>query len=267
MTDRFPTIEAVTELTRHVAFEACFNFRDLGGYATTDGRWVRWGTLFRSDTLHRLTRADAEEFRGLGLRTVIDLRSRTEIEDHGRVEVTDGAFTWHNVPILDNVRLVPSEPTEPGAPAAPELPALAPGEGYVRLVEQFSASLGEVFSLLSQDKALPAVFHCTAGKDRTGIVAALTLDLLGVPDDSIIADYTLTERAHERTQSWIELHEPDFAAYLAEIPYERRAARPEKIRGFLDLFRHQFGSAEQFLVNLGVDGDRLRALRDRLLTG
>jgi protein-tyrosine phosphatase len=259
----FPTIEAVTELTRHVAFEACFNFRDLGGYATTDGRRVRWGTLFRSDTLHRLTTADVEEFRGLGLRTVIDLRSRTEIEDHGRVEVAEGTFIWHNVPMLDNLRLVP---TPPDAAPGPEPASLAPGEGYVRMVEQFSESLGQVFTLLSQDGALPAVFHCTAGKDRTGIVAALILDLLGVPDDTITADYTLTEEAYERSISWIEVHEPDFAAYLAEIPYERRAARPEKITGFLALFRHQFGSAEQFLINLGVDELRLHGLRDRLLT-
>jgi hypothetical protein len=258
-----PYYQAVSELTRHVTFEACYNYRDLGGYLTADGRRVRWGTLFRSDTLHRLTTADVEEFRGLGLSTVIDLRSRTEIEDHGRVEVAEGTFTWHNVPMLDNVKLAPKEPT---AVARPDPPALAPGEGYIRIVEQFSESLGEVFTLLSQDGALPAVFHCTSGKDRTGIVAALTLDLLGVPDATIVADYALTEEANERSMSWISLHEPDFAAYLAEIPYESRAARPERIRGFLDLFRYQFGSTEEFLTGLGVAEGRLRALRDRLLT-
>jgi hypothetical protein len=165
--------------------------------------------------------------------------------------------------MLDNVKLAPTEPTDP---PRPDPPALAPGEGYVRIVEQFSESLGEVFTLLSQDGALPAVFHCTSGKDRTGIVAALTLDLLGVPDATIVADYALTEEANERSTSWISQHEPDFAAYLAEIPYERRAARPERIQGFLDLFRHQFGSTEEFLTGLGVAVDRLHAWRDRLLT-
>ena len=70
-----PSIKLMSDTMRHIAFEACFNFRDLGGYESRDGRHTRWGRLFRSDTLHRLTAADAEMFHDLGLRTVIDLRS------------------------------------------------------------------------------------------------------------------------------------------------------------------------------------------------
>ena len=131
---------------------------------------------------------------------------------------------------------------------------LAPGEGYLRIVDQFGGSLALAFELLSNDDALPAVFHCTAGRDRTGIVAALLLDLLGVPDDVIAADYVLTERASERTTAWIEAHEPAFAAYMAQFPPERRVVRPETILGFLDGVRSTYGSVPEFLAALGHPG-------------
>lgn len=244
---------------RHIAFEACFNFRDLGGYESRDGRRIRWGRLFRSDTLHRLTAADAELFHDLRLRTVIDLRSATELEGHGRLSVTGGDFAWHNVPMSDNIILAPRGPDE----ALPK--ALPPGEGYFRTAQHFAGSLAQVFHLLCKDRALPAVFHCTSGKDRTGIVAALMLDILGVPDGVIANDYALTEDAHERSTTWIDANEPDFAAFLAEIPYERRAATPEKILGFLDRVRARYQSVEGYLEGLGVGTDQLDALRNRLL--
>jgi protein-tyrosine phosphatase len=253
----------MSEAIRHVPFEACFNFRDLGGYRTADGRRIGAGQIYRSDTLHRLTDADAATFRSLGIRTVVDLRSRTEVDDHGRIEIADSDFVWHNVPMSDEIKLAPRGPDQP----PPDLANLSPGESYALMTERYADSLGTVFTILSGPDALPAVFHCTSGKDRTGIVAALLLDLLGVPDQTIIADYVLTEEANDRSMVWIEAHEPDFAAYLAEIPYERRAPRPEKIAGFLERFRAQFGSAEEFLVNVGITNDRLDDLRERLLSG
>jgi protein-tyrosine phosphatase len=251
----------VTDTERHVVFEACFNFRDFGGYETSDGRRTRWKTLYRSDTLHRLTEADAETFSSLGLRTVIDLRSSTELDDHGRLSRSVDHLTWHHVPMLDNVKLVPRDPADP-----PPLPAeTAPGEGYVRILEQFGTSVGRVFDLLAARGALPAVFHCTSGKDRTGMVAALLLEVLGVPDDVIAADYVLTERARARSMEWIEVHEPGFAAFLNQIPPERRGVRPETILGFLSGVRERYGGAEGFLTSTGVGPGALDRLRQALV--
>jgi protein-tyrosine phosphatase len=257
-----PTSDPTSDEARHVAFEACFNFRDLGGYENRDGRRVRWNRLYRSDTLHRLTPADVEQFDALGLRTVIDLRSATEIDDHGRLATASGHVAWHHVPMLDNVKLEPRDLSEVDALVAQPL---APGEGYVRIVEQFGGSLALAFELLSDDDALPAVFHCTAGRDRTGIVAALLLDLLGVPDDVIAADYVLTERASARSTAWIEANEPAFAAYLAQFPPERRMVRAETILGFLEGVRTTYGSVPAFLAALGIQEDRLGVLRAQLL--
>ncbi len=246
--------------TRHVDFEACFNFRDLGGYPTADERHLRWGTLYRSDTLHRLTAADLEVFRALGLRTVVDLRSSTEIDQYGRLGISEAGLTWHNVPMLDNVRLSPRDPSELVLP-----PDESPGEGYVRIAEEFAPSVAETFGILADPDALPAVFHCTSGKDRTGIVSALMLDVLGVPDETIASDYCLTEAAHVRSTPWIEQHEPEFAAFLAQIPPERRAPRPERILDFLDGLRSRYGSVPEFLTRSGVPERQLNILRARVV--
>ncbi len=252
------------QTTRHVFFEACFNFRDLGGYQTADGRRLRWGTLYRSDTLHRLTAVDIDAFRGLGLRTVVDLRSSTEIDQYGRLGVSDAGLTWRNVPMLDNVRLVPRDPSDPPLVFPAEQ---SPGEGYVRIAEEFAQSVAETFGILAGEDALPAVFHCTSGKDRTGIVAALVLEVLGVPDDLIATDYGLTEAAQMRSTPWIERHEPEFAAFLAQIPPEHRAPRPERILDFLTVLRARYGSIPQFLSRSGVPERQLDILRARVLEG
>jgi protein tyrosine/serine phosphatase len=248
--------------TRHVFFEACFNFRDLGGYPTRDGCQLRWGALYRSDTLHRLTEADAQMFTALGLRTVIDLRSQTELDDHGRLAVANDLLSWHHIPMLDNVKLAVTAGAD-DRPAPPE--PLPPGEGYFRIAEEFGRSLTAVFDLLTQGERFPAVFHCTSGKDRTGIVAALVLDVLGVPDDVIAADYVLTERARQRSGAWIKANEPAFAAFLAQVPPERRGVAPETILGFLERIRSQYGSVPQLLAARGISAAQLDVLRTRLL--
>ena len=99
--------------TRHISFEACFNFRDLGGYPTEDGRKLRWKTLYRSDTLHRLTASDAEVFAALGVQTVIDLRSGNEVVDYGRLRAEAGDVAWYHRPILD--RLQGRSPADSGS--------------------------------------------------------------------------------------------------------------------------------------------------------
>lgn len=257
-------VETVAPGARTVTFEACFNFRDLGGYPAARGGTVRWGRLFRADTLHRLTPADMARFQALGLRTVIDLRSATEIDEYGRLhEAASEDLDWHHVPMLDVVVLRPAEPGEAPDPA-PASEALPPGESYVRMLGSGDL-MARAFELLTGDGRLPAVFHCTAGRDRTGMLAAMVLDLLGVPDEVIAEDYVLTNEGRARSNAWIEEHEPTFAAYLAQFPPERRVTRPEVILGFLDGVRAAHGSVEDLLRSQGIDRPALERLRSSLL--
>lgn len=250
---------------RLVDFEACFNFRDLGGYRSVDGRLVRSGQLFRSDTLHRLSAKDLEVFAGLGLQAVIDLRTATELNDHGSLAAEGrNGIVWHHVPLFDGVMRLEAGATQQVLAEAAEREPSSPGATYLAMTGD-GRGVARAFELLTAPGALPAVFHCTSGKDRTGMVAAMILDLLGVPDDVIANDYELTNTTRERSMRWIAENEPGFAAFLAQIPPERRVTRAETILGFLEGIRDSHGSVEAFLVAGGVGTDRLTGFREALL--
>lgn len=241
--------------TRHVPFEASFNFRDLGGYETVSGRQVRWGAVYRSDALHRLTDRDLELARELGLRTVIDLRSSRELGEEGRfAHAHDVAY--HHLPVFEHDGRSPPEPDDPAPP---------PGEDYVAMATSGRDSIATALRVIAEgDYAV--VFHCAAGKDRTGIVAALVLSSLGVPDEAIAADYHLSEPAGSAWRAWAEENEPETAAEVANFPSWARRAPMPVIAAFLRILRERYGSIDGYLTDAGVEDDVLDALRARLLT-
>jgi protein-tyrosine phosphatase len=244
---------------RHIVFDACFNFRDVGGHETADGRRVRTGLLYRADTLHRLTERDLDALRGLGLRTVIDLRTRDELDRHGRAGLGDDEVAHLHLPMIDEIR-------RSDVPADAEAPTREKrGELYFRMVERGGPMVAEALRVLARPEALPAVFHCTAGKDRTGVLAALVLGQLGVPDDAIAADYAFTEQARLRFREWIQDNEPETAAAYANMPTWMWEARAETMLTFLELVRAEHGSIPALLADLGVAEATLEVLASTLL--
>src|SRR5256714_3214386 len=173
----------VSDPERRIRLEAVFNFRDLGGYKTDDGRMVRWRQLFRADGLYRMTPADAETVRELGINSVLDLRTEDEIGTRGRFPVDKVPVEYHHLPFLD---VVPDPDFYP-TPVPPGFMA----EHYHDILHGGTDHVVGALRILAQPEAYPAVFHCAAGKDRTGILAALVLSLLGVPDEDIAEDYGL----------------------------------------------------------------------------
>ncbi|MFD9338751.1 tyrosine-protein phosphatase [Streptomyces sp. NPDC060028] len=177
---------------RHIEFEFLHNFRDLGGYQAADGRTVAWGTLYRADSLGKLRGADWDRFLALDIRTIIDLRYPWEIEAKGRVPEPE-RFTYANLSIEHR-------PYDQAAIDPDIDPWRYLADRFAEVVEDGVAEIRAALELIASDDG-PTVFHCTSGKDRTGLIAAFVLTLLGVPEDRILADFALTELATARLRA------------------------------------------------------------------
>ncbi len=239
---------------RTVPFSAMFNFRDIGGYAGLDGRTVRWRRLFRSDSLHRLDDTDREAFAALGVRTVVDLRRPREVTRDGRVPHYDGLDYRH-------VHLEHQDWDEVPFDEGQSLPRWL-ADRYLDLAEQAAAGLGTALSLVADTQAAPVVVHCVAGKDRTGVVCALTLSLLGVRDEEIAEDYALSTAASQRFSAWVRTRFPDAPA--ARRPYHSSPA--ETMALFLRDLRERHGSVEGYARDVGLDAGQVAAMREHLLS-
>ncbi|KAB1928273.1 tyrosine-protein phosphatase [Micromonospora sp. ALFpr18c] len=238
---------------RHIPLPATFNFRDVGGYVGHDGRTVRRGRLYRSDSLHRLDEQDRDAFAAIGIRTVIDLRRPTEVQRDGRVPAYQGLVYRHIHPEHTDWA---ETPHEEGASLARYL-----ADRYADLAQTGTAGLAEAVGLIADSTNAPVVVHCVAGKDRTGIVCALTLAVLGVDDADIAADYALSSEASARFSAWLAETTPGGA----DVPALFLASPAEAMQIFLDELRAGHGSIEAYLRHAGVTDAQLAALREHLL--
>ena len=264
----FGTVQAMSGLEisslldddrRVVPLFAVHNFRDLGGYPTVDGRETRWRRLFRADGLYRLTPDDARRVIELGVRTVVDLRTDNEVKARGTFPVAEHDVAYHHLPIIDATW---GETSTPEIGDVVEFLVWA----YREMLAEASPRFADAMRLLAESDVLPAVFHCAAGKDRTGILSALVLGSLGVPDDIIAADYGLTERAMQRLVVWAREHQPELADVYARMPARFAAADPRAMKVILSDISSTHGSVRNFVHEIGVDDDTIRSLSRSLLT-
>ncbi|GLZ39577.1 tyrosine-protein phosphatase [Actinokineospora sp. NBRC 105648] len=219
---------------RHLPFARLHNFRDLGGYPARGGT-VRWGLLYRSDSLGKLAGDDLARFTALGVRTVIDLRHAYEIEARGRVPDLDG-LSYHHLPIehrpYDQTSLGPD--VDPGRYLA---------DRYLEVAEDGAVELSAALEVIA-DAEGPAVFHCASGKDRTGVLAALVLNAIGVSTVDIVEDFARTGLATDRL----------LADWLAERPgsytWPGYGRAPESaMRLFLADLSAAHGSVESYVAH------------------
>jgi protein-tyrosine phosphatase len=257
-TDVHPPIDQ----RRHVVLEQGFNMRDLGGYPVRGGGEVRWGRLFRAGSLSTLSGADVERFRQLGIRTVVDLRSDRELDERGRLDVDSYPCRFVHLPVIDATWQETGVPdfdgTEDGTVAFLVW-------AYESMLEQGADRFGAAIRALAIPGSLPAVFHCAAGKDRTGILAALVLAGIGVDDVTVATDYGLSEQAMASMMAWAEANDPERVAALAAMPPAMRAARPAAMLEILARLRHAHGSIDGFLASIGVGTATMSTLTDALV--
>jgi protein-tyrosine phosphatase len=225
------------------------NFRDVGGYAARDGARVARGRLFRADGIDALGDAGRAVLRELGLRTVIDLRQAIESEQHP--DDLAGLELEHVlIPVM-------------GELSTGRITDL--GRLYLLLLQQRGERLTEAVRRLAVPGALPALYHCAAGKDRTGLVTALVLGLLGVDEEEIVADYALTgELLRGPKLDRIRRHAVEAGLDEQTIAVALDAPA-EAMRLVLDHLREQHGGAREYLLAHGATERELDALVDVLL--
>jgi protein-tyrosine phosphatase len=238
------------EHDRRIRLPGTTNLRDLGGYPITDGGTVRWRTLLRSDALHRLDDSGRAALAGLGLRTVIDLRTDEEVMATPSALDGTGVHTYH-VPLFDASAV---------GRLPPELAAI-----YRYMIDDCGPAIAEAVGRLCASNALPGLIHCTAGKDRTGLVAAIVLEVIGVPDDIIAADYAMSGtyldpgaatalsriRAASGVGRWLDLG--------------ALGAQPQVIHEALAHIRAQAGTVAGYLLRNGLTRRDIESLRRALL--
>ena len=236
---------------RRLSLTGAYNVRDLGGYRSLAGGSVCYGRFLRGDSLHDLTDGDVDLLLDYGVRTVIDLREPGEsMQEPGRLNGDSGVVV-HHVPLL--------------AALAPALGGTLPtnlGETYLLCSRHCTTAIRAIFELLAGADG-GVLFHCVVGKDRTGIVAALLLELAGVPREAILADYAASgaflQPLVERLVRQYELDpatgvHPDFLV-----------CEPANMARLLDTLNHEHGGAESYLRNLGVSEGALERLKSRIL--
>jgi protein-tyrosine phosphatase len=238
---------------RVIALEGAVNFRDLGGYATVDGRQTRWRVLFRADGLSELSETDFAIMRDLGIRTVVDLRSGYEVEQ-SRFDVAAHPADFHHFPFIDQLPDVETWDRQPGLL----------GAQYKEMLDAAAPQIIGALSVLAAPEAQPAVFHCTAGKDRTGLLSALVLSLLGVPEETVVADYALSGEAMERLRAKLILKYPDGKDVIADID-EVFSAKPDNMVELLRYLRERYGSVTEYAATVGVPDALVARLRQTLL--
>ena len=254
-----PVPEAFTPdpaaLERTIQFELVFNVRDLGGLPAQDGRSIRRGRVFRGDGVHRLAGDDLERARALGLRTVVDLRTAGELE-RGRFPIDDHPVDWHHLPIFE--RMWSEEELVATRGAVDFLRTR-----YLDMLDTGAASIARIVELTAH--GTPLLFHCAAGKDRTGVVAAVLLGLAGVSHEEIAVDYHATAGAMAAFVDWLTVTYPEALDSMTSQPPEYLEAPIEAMTTFLHEVDRRHGSMEGYADSIGVDRAAVARLRDAIL--
>jgi protein tyrosine/serine phosphatase len=243
------------KLAGWVELEGCFNFRDLGGYRSRDGGRMRSGHVFRADGLQHLTPRDLARLRHeIGLGGVIDLRSSAEVETNGRGLIAREPLALHHVPLFER------DGEEDGAPRE-FLRDM--GEVYFFMLRTAREPIARVVRILAETHA-PCVFHCAAGKDRTGVISALLLGLLGVPRETIVADYAFSRRNLDQINARLRSSE-SYQRIMEDLPTGAYEAEPETMETLLDRVEARYGSMRGYAERAGISDALVDRLRARLL--
>lgn len=246
--------EKVVLSEQHLPMAGGYNFRDLGGYKTQDGRRVKWGKIFRSDDLHNLNDVDLAYLASIPLVSIVDFRSEKEMmqaPDKNPVSIKQ------NYPLCispGNLMTVATSKDDLYKLSVDEADTMMKGMNTLLVTNPICIDrYRKLFSLLENEENVPLMFHCSAGKDRTGMAAALVLSSLGVDEETILDDYLLSNFYLADKYAEYKNTSPALKS-LFEV-------KPEFLKSGLDTIKKEHSTIDTFLKNiLNVDIEKMREL-------
>lgn len=241
---------------RHIRLSGAHNVRDLGGYETAAGGMTRWRSFLRADALHDLTAEDVEALLVLGLGTVIDLRSDAEIARQPSAFAGHETVSYHHIPLFDNLAPVDAMMLEKDA--------FDLSSRYVDAADRCRPAIARVATTIATAGTGMVLFNCTAGKDRTGIVAAMLLSLAGVDSERIAADYALTASLAGALMERLKTHA--MARGLDEVVSSRLlSSEPAAMLTFLRHMEERYGGFQNYLADGTTETDIVHLIEKRIL--
>jgi protein-tyrosine phosphatase len=242
---------------RHLVLEGGYNVRDLGGYQTADGRLTRWKVLLRSGNLDKLSPIAQQNLIDYGVRAIVDLRDESEVEEAPNVFERSTSVIYHHLPLIGN-GLSQDKIWKAKSESYETLKDL-----YTIYLADCQRQIGTIVSAIADSEGC-TLFHCFAGKDRTGVIAALILRTVGVSQAVIAEDYSLTEHhikhLHEDWQKWATEQGQDRARFEEGI-----SARAVTMMGLLETIAEEYGDAHGYLTQCGVLHGQIERLRTRFV--
>ena len=235
---------------------ALLNLRDLGGLRTENGRRIRSRLVYRSATPQFIDSMQASALvHGLQIKTRVDLRSKEEIIESPNLELTAQAMIVAHLPFRAGGAYHGHTHADPHARVA---------EHYLQYLRNSADSVTGVVRLLSNSQSLPALVHCTAGKDRTGVAIAVVMSALGVKSADVVADYARTREQLDLVLAQLRTV-PAYLRRMAVLPAESLTAEPRTMEIFLTRLAEDFGGARGYLRSQGVGYEVIEALQESLL--
>ncbi len=243
---------------RHIPLAGAYNFRDLGGYRTRSGGFTKWGRVLRADSPHRLTRQDVHSLLDQGLGTVIDLRSANELDGAPNPFASHSQITYRNIGLFEHLAPETMRNDQVQDSGNPVL------DFYITTLATRQTAIRDVLDAIADAREGAVLFHCTAGKDRTGLIAALLLGLADVEEREIVSDYAQTKPLIAGlVQEFLELAKQngtDLVSYRKLLE-----CTPETMRDVMDHIRHRYCSVARYIDEIGLNSPNQTALKEKLL--
>lgn len=241
--------------------EGCKNTRDLGGYGTNiNGKKgvTKWNRFLRSDCVFKLTENDMDFLKKYNLKTIIDLRSNLEIENEDNPFRNKEEYNFHHISLADNIA--------PNSFATIDTSRLKSFllDIYIDGIDNKKAEIKEIFDIfMKMEDGESVIFHCTAGKDRTGIVSMLILGIVGVENQDIISNYEQTETNLKNDPVLLKMKEKIHKEQLYKLENLSNSNK-ENMEQLLDYFYNKYKSFQDYFITLGYSFEDIELLRNKI---